>query len=117
MRYEEDTRIGVDHCRVGHMISRKWQLSPALTAALSEHHTPREAQTESFGLADAVSLADALAHQMGAGTPGGLSLDEDGRGRLPGCPDFPGRAVAELSAAVADEIEKAKVFLEIARRN
>ncbi len=117
MRCEENTQIGVDHCRVGHMIARKWQLSPALTEALSEHHTPSEGQTASFGLAAAVALADALAHHMGAGTPGGPSSDEDGCGRLSMGADLSGRHVTELSAAVADEIEKAKVFLEIASRN
>jgi putative nucleotidyltransferase with HDIG domain len=117
MRCEENTQIGVDHCRVGHMIARKWQLSSALTAALSEHHARTPGPAESFGLADAVALADALAHHMGAGTPGGLSLDDGGADRLATCTGLSGRPVAELSAAVADEIEKAKVFLEIASKN
>lgn len=118
MRCEENSRIGVDHCRVGHMIARKWQLSPALTAALSDHHTHSENQIEGrFGLSDAVALADALAHHMGAGTPGGLSLDENERGRLHQRWDHAGRRLTDFTAAVADEIEKAKVFLEIAGRN
>jgi putative nucleotidyltransferase with HDIG domain len=115
MRYEEEARIGVDHCRVGHMIARKWQLSPALTAALSEHHSHGEGEAARFGLADAVALADALAHYMGAGTPGGLSLDGDGRRHASA--DLTNRNLSELSTAVVEEIEKAKVFLEIASRN
>jgi putative nucleotidyltransferase with HDIG domain len=115
MRYEENAGIGVDHCRVGHMIARKWQLSPALTAALSEHHSHSEGEAAGFDLADAVALADALAHHMGAGTPGGLSLDEDGRRNASA--DLTNRNLSELSTAVVDEIEKAKVFLEIASRN
>ncbi len=117
MRCEENASIGVDHCRVGHMIARKWQLSPALTAALSEHHTPSETAAEPFSLVDAVSLADTLAHHMGAGTPGGLSLDEGGHGRMQTHEGSAGRHLTELSAAVVEEIEKAKVFLEIAGRN
>lgn len=116
MRWEENARMGVDHCRVGYMIARKWQLSPALSAALSEHHTPCERQTEGLRLADAVALADALAHHMGAGIPGGLGLDEDGRNRLGRRWDLSGRSLTELEAAVGAEIEKAKVFLEIATR-
>jgi putative nucleotidyltransferase with HDIG domain len=117
MRCEENSRIGVDHCRVGHMIARRWQLSPALTAALSDHHTDNVDLNESYRLADVVALADALAHHMGAGTPGGLSLDEDGRSRLQTPQDAAGRNLTALAAAVTEEIEKAKVFLEIASRN
>jgi putative nucleotidyltransferase with HDIG domain len=117
MRCEENASIGVDHCRVGHMIARKWQLSPALTAALSDHHTHSETGTEPFSLVDAVALADTLAHHMGAGTPGGLSLEADGHSRLQLHGDLAGHELTKLSATVVEEIEKAKVFLEIAGRN
>jgi HD-like signal output (HDOD) protein len=106
MRCEENARIGVDHCRVGHLIARKWQLS--------EHHALGEDRTETFRLADAVARADALAHHMGAGTPGGLSLEDDGHGRLHRDWGLAGRSLTEPTAAVETEIEKAKVFLEIA---
>lgn len=117
IRCEENRVIGVDHCRVGHMIARKWQLSPALTAALSGHHTHSEAVSEPFSLVDAVALADILAHHMGAGTPGGLSLGDDGRSRLQVHWDAAGHELTKCSAAVVEEIEKAKVYLEIAGRN
>jgi hypothetical protein len=97
------------------MIARKWQLSPALTAAMSEHHSSGNGRSDSFGLRDAVALADALAHHMGAGAAGGISLDEDGRPQ--GGVDLASLNLAEFSAAIKDEIEKAKVFLEIASRN
>jgi hypothetical protein len=84
---------------------------------LSDHHTDNVDLNESFRLADVVALADALAHHMGAGTPGGLSLDEAGRSRLQTPQDAAGRNLTALAAAVTEEIEKAKVFLEIASRN
>ncbi len=117
MRCEENDSIGVDHCRVGHLIARKWQLSPALTAALSDHHTHSETVSEPISLVDAVALADTIAHRMGAGTPGGVSLDGNGQSRLQMHWDAAGHQLAQLSAAVEEEIEKAKVFLEIAGRN
>jgi HD-like signal output (HDOD) protein len=117
MRFEENSSIGVDHCRVGHLIARKWQLSPDLTVALSDHHTDRESASEPIRLVDAVALADALAHHMGAGTPGGLSFDENGDGRFKARWDSADPQLAKLSAAVGEEIEKAKVFLEIAGTN
>jgi putative nucleotidyltransferase with HDIG domain len=114
MRWEENAWIGVDHCRVGHLIARKWQLSPALTAALSDHHSPGEGPEGGRELARAVALADALAHHMGAGTPGGLS--EEDTSRLQTSEDPFRRDLTGLCAAVAEEVEKAKVFLEIAGR-
>jgi putative nucleotidyltransferase with HDIG domain len=116
MRSAERTRIGVDHCQVGHMIARKWQLSPELTAALSDHHTHGDEERERFGLVEAVALADVLAHHVGAGTTGGLSLDEQAHGRLHRRWDLSERHLAQFSEAVAQEIEKAKVFLDIAAR-
>lgn len=114
MRSAEEAAIGTDHCAVGRMIARKWQLSEALTGALARHHSAGDAERGRLGLADAVALADLLAHDMGAATPGGLSLDEPGRDRLSARWPFTADALAELTAAVAVEVEKAKVFLDIA---
>jgi len=115
MRSAEEASIGTDHCRVGLMIARKWQLSEALTGALAHHHSAGDAEPGGrLGLADAVALADLLAHDMGATTPGGLSLDEQGRDRLNVRWPFTADALAELTAAVTIEVEKAKVFLDIA---
>ena len=117
MRSAEDALIGVDHCRVGLMIARKWQLSSALTDALGRHHSTGGAQSNGLLLADAVALADALAHDMGASIPGGRSLAEQGQAGLNGRWKLAPDALADLTIAVADEVEKAKVFLEIAARH
>jgi hypothetical protein len=63
-----------------------------------------------------VGLADAMAHDMGTGIAGGISLDIDGRARLYERWNLTDRALESLTVAVAAEIEKAKVFLEIAAR-
>jgi len=63
-----------------------------------------------------VGLADILAHGMGAGMPGGGSLDENERQRALAAWNLTSEALAALTAAVAVEIEKARVFLEIAQR-
>jgi putative nucleotidyltransferase with HDIG domain len=117
MRSAEDALFGMDHCRVGLMIARKWQLSDVLTDALGRHHSTGHSESDSLHLTDAVALADALAHSMGASIPGGLSLHEPPQAELntrwKPTPD----ALAGLAASVADEVEKAKVFLEIAARH
>jgi putative nucleotidyltransferase with HDIG domain len=112
----ETAVIGVDHCRVGLMIARKWQLSEALTNALGRHHDAGDEESNGLRLADAVALADALAHGMGATIPGGLSRDGQGQDELSARWKLTPAALADLTAAVADEVEKAKVFLEIAAR-
>jgi putative nucleotidyltransferase with HDIG domain len=117
MRSAEEALIGVDHCRVGLMIARKWQLSDVLTDALGRHHGAGHAESNSLHLTDAVTLADALAHDMGATIPGGLSLHEPAQLDLNARWKLTPGALADLAGAVADEVEKAKVFLEIAARS
>lgn len=114
MRSAEEAMIGVDHCRVGLMIARKWQLSDALTGALGRHHAGGDGESDGLYLTEVVALADALAHGMGATIPGGLSLDQQGQGELNARWKLTPDALADLTGAVADEVEKAKVFLEIA---
>jgi putative nucleotidyltransferase with HDIG domain len=116
IRSAEEAVIGVDHCRVGLMIARKWQLSEALTEALGRHHVAGGAESNGRGLADAVALADVLAHGMGATIPGGLSRDGQDQDGSNARWKIASKAMADLSPAVADEVEKAKVFLEIAAR-
>jgi putative nucleotidyltransferase with HDIG domain len=116
MRSAEEALIGTDHCSVGLMIARKWQLSEALAAALAHHHSAGDPEPGGLGLAEVVALADLVAHDMGATTPGGPSQDAAARGRLWARRSLGADALAELAAAVALEVEKAKVFLEIAAR-
>jgi HD-like signal output (HDOD) protein len=117
MRAAEQGCVGVDHCEVGGMIARKWQLGPGLSTSLAGHHALDEsAAGGGLGLAEAVMLADLLAHRMGAGTAGGNSLSEPQREWLGRRWRLRDEDLAGMSAAVAAEIEKAKVFLEIAAR-
>jgi HD-like signal output (HDOD) protein len=118
MRAAEQVCLNVDHCEVGGMIARKWQLGPGLSAALAGHHAIDESAAAGggLGLAEAVALADLLAHRTGAGTAGGNSLSESQREWLGRRWQLRDEDLAGMSAAVAAEIEKAKVFLEIAAR-
>ena len=116
MRSAEEALIGTDHCQVGLMIARKWQLSEDLTDALAGHHSTYDSEAGGVQLAHAVALADGMAHAMGATIPGGLSLGQRERDRMTSRWPFTVEVLAELSAAVAAEVEKAKVFLEIATR-
>jgi putative nucleotidyltransferase with HDIG domain len=115
-RFGEQAVIGVDHCEVGDMIARKWQLSPALAATLGGHHDPPGEAEPGMSMVGVVRLADILAHGMGAGIPGGGSLDENERQRALAAWNLTSEALTAITSAVAVEIEKARVFLEIAQR-
>jgi HD-like signal output (HDOD) protein len=116
MRSAEHRWVGLDHCEVGRLIARKWQLSPGLSGAMADHHALGETPGGDFELAQTVALADLLAHTMGAGTPGGHSLNASERAWLNRRWQLQDEDLAQMGTAVAGEIEKAKVFLEIAAR-
>ncbi len=108
--------IGTDHCAVGGMIAERWQLSGALVAAMGRHHDTA-AWKEDFGaLSAVVHLADGLAHACGASLPGGGSMDDTDRGKLHESLNVTSGQMEALKSAVVSEVEKARVFLEIAVR-
>ncbi len=63
-----------------------------------------------------VALADLVAHATGAGTPGGPSLSAAERTRVYRDWRLGEEDLMQVSGAMATEIEKARVFLEIAAR-
>jgi hypothetical protein len=69
-----------------------------------------------MSLTSVVGFADILAHGMGAGISGGGSLDANERQRTLAAWNLTAEALTALTAAVGAEVEKARVFLEIARR-
>jgi HD-like signal output (HDOD) protein len=113
--YLAEQRIfGLDHCRVGQMIAEKWELSGILNDSLVHHHSPDRADEENRPLVLMVSLADSITNapaksrqgQAGQGDPQVEELLQSagvGRDCLEG-----------LRETVTEEIEKAKVFLQVA---
>jgi putative nucleotidyltransferase with HDIG domain len=116
MRSGEQAVFGFDHGTVGEIIAKKWELSPALGNALALHHEAPAQRDQVLELVDAVALADALTHGMGAGIPGTGEGAPDERQRVLDAFGLTAKTVAALTAAVTQEIEKARIFLEIAGR-
>lgn len=118
IRAGEEKWIGADHCRVGLMIARKWELGEDLAGALAAHHPPGgRGGPGADGIARAVALADLIAHRLGASLPGGASVGEEALFELAARFPLAPAELEELSGRVAGEIEKARIFLEIAGRN
>jgi HD-like signal output (HDOD) protein len=116
MREAEQAAIGIDHGEVGGVIAKRWELGPMLAAAMALHHEPPSPRDDGLKLLDVVALADVLSHAMGAGIPGCAGPSEAEGQRTLGAWGVSSETTAALTAAVAREIEKAQVFLEIAGR-
>ena len=64
----EGQALGVDHAWLGGEIARAWKLPPEIVGGIAHHHLPDKAgEDETRTLASFVALADAVAHQIGAG--------------------------------------------------
>lgn len=113
----EQAVIGIDHGKVGEVIAKKWELSPALGDALALHHQSAGRRDQGLTLVEAVTLADALAHGMGAGIPGIAAGGQAERQRVLDAWGVTPETAAALTAAVGQEIEKARIFLEIVSRD
>ena len=112
----EDRRLGIDHCKVGAMIAEKWRLGDSLVETMSNHHRPEDCTETSQELVSTVSLANQIAIELQIGTAGDCISD---RAVLEQLTDKVGVDYGKLSdfqESVSGEIEKARIFLEIAQR-
>jgi putative nucleotidyltransferase with HDIG domain len=114
--FESETmHIGFNHCQVGMLIAAKWRLGEALREVINEHHR-QAGQSETAIMVSSTALSNHLANHFKVGTAGDqfanpLSL----RTQL----DLMGlsiEALTDLKAQMEIEIEKAKVFLQMAEK-
>jgi len=112
----EDRRLGIDHCTVGAMIAKKWRLGESLVETLANHHHPDDSTENSQELVSTISLANQIAIELQIGTAGDCITD---RAMLEELTDKLGVDYGQLSdfhESVSGEIEKARIFLEIAQK-
>uniref|UniRef100_UPI00097C28CF HDOD domain-containing protein n=1 Tax=Pelomonas sp. KK5 TaxID=1855730 RepID=UPI00097C28CF len=61
----EQAVLGIDHAKVGLMLTEHWQFAPALCEAIGSHHAPGESGTAaSTPMSDLLHLADNMAHGL-----------------------------------------------------
>ena len=112
----EDRRLGIDHCTVGAMIAKKWRLGESLVETLANHHHPDDCTENSQELVSTISLANQIAIELQIGAAGDCITD---RAMLEQLTDKVGVDYGQLSdfhESVSGEIEKARIFLEIAQK-
>lgn len=72
--YSAEARlIGADHCEVGRVLLRSWNLPPVLEEVTAFHHRPGRAASYPIETA-VVHIADILAHGMQFGTSGEIHV-------------------------------------------
>ena len=116
LRHSENTLLGIDHCMVGRMIAKKWRLGATLVEALSYHHDPDNSSEIDRDFVLIVSLANHFANHLSIGSSGDCSTDNQRIDYLGGKLGVDWTMLHGLAETVLNEIEKAKIFLEIAQK-
>ncbi|UCD78379.1 MAG: HDOD domain-containing protein [Desulfobacterales bacterium] len=113
----EMRHLGVDHCAVGQLIAQKWRLGPSLVESLSHHHNPDESSEENRDFVSVVALANQWANEFNIGNAGNNAVDHSMIANLIGKVAVDWSILSNLRETVLNEIEKAKVFLEVVRND
>jgi HD-like signal output (HDOD) protein len=112
----ENTIFDLDHSLVGGLIAEKWQLNENMNNVLCYHHTPEEATNGNRRLILTVALANLFANMMKIGSAGDLFPDKDILDSLLEDVGVDWPALSEMADQITDNIEKAKIFLQVSSR-
>ncbi len=112
--HEAETKvIGLNHLLVGQMIAEKWRLPDTLQASLGRHHQPAAASEDSRKLVAIVALADIFANKFEIGSAGDVYQETALETEVLTMLDISWSAIAMLKNMVQEEIENARVFLQV----
>jgi len=107
--------FGFNHGLVGKMIAQKWRLNETITAALSHHHDPDQADEEHQRFIITVSVANIFANIYDYGGAGNPYPAPQIIQQVIKSVGINWQELAALNNTVASEIEKAQVFLQVSR--
>jgi HD-like signal output (HDOD) protein len=99
------------------MIAKKWHLGSTLVETLSHHHNPDDSSEADRDFVFIISLANQFANYLRIGNAGDCVTSNQEIEYLNGKVGANWTMLYEMSENVLDEIEKAKIFLEIARKD
>jgi putative nucleotidyltransferase with HDIG domain len=116
LRHSEIKLLGMDHCTVGCLIAKKWCLGTTLVETLSHHHNPDDSSEVDRNFIFIVSLANQFANHLNIGSAGDCVSDNRLIEYLNGKVGVDWTMLHELGETLLNEIEKAKIFLEIAQK-
>ncbi|MFH1147546.1 MAG: HDOD domain-containing protein [Pseudomonadota bacterium] len=107
--------FGIDHCKVGKMIIEKWQLGNVLKAVLYHHHNPAGADDETRNLVSIVALANKCVNILESGASMEARPDASETDEILRAVGVDESVFSEVQDAVLNEMEKARVFLQIVK--
>lgn len=110
--------LGIDHTLAGSLIAKNWKLGPEIVDPVSFHHSPETYNGEQKDILFTIILSNYFAKRSGIGFSGDPSMEDiwpqvfqyfsvDS--------DTTFDYLHDLSNEVAQEIEKAQIFLKVAR--
>ncbi len=106
--------LGIDHTQVGGMIAEKWKLGVAIEDCLRLHHESLSASERNVDRVRIVALADLCARRFGPDNAGTCCFDEEAVDMMRLALSIDQTDLDDLRETMADEIEKAMIFLHIA---
>ena len=109
----EDLTLGINHCLTGKMIAEKWKLSETLGDAIYFHHSPGDVCEENKQVTTLVTISNIYANILEMGSSQGLYTDKEILTNLFDSVGIDWTTLSDIRDNVIDEIEKAKIFLEV----
>ena len=113
LNHAEKTIFDIDHCFVGEIIAENWHLSQVLHDTLCYHHHPDEAEKENCQLTTVVAISNIAANVLKIGSSGNCHPDKKMASDLLKRLGVSWSEVRNIHETVIDEIDKAKIFLQI----
>ncbi len=107
--------FGFDHRHTGKLIADKWQLNPSMTTCLTHHHNPDLVNGSHCQLVCTLALANFYANLYGIGSAGDMHHGVAFLDQSLTVTGLDWHRVSALQERVDNEIEKAQIFLQIAK--
>lgn len=110
--------LGIDHTQVGNLIAENWKLGAEIIDTVTYHHSPETYEGEQKDILFTVILANYFANSSGIGFSGNRCLDKiwpEVFQHLGAYTDISLDYFKDLTDEVNREIEKAQIFLKVAK--
>ena len=102
---------------VGRLIAEKWKLSESLIQALAHHHNANDIHPDVQTFVAVIALSNMCAKRWQIGSSGDPIGDNNLLSDLLERVGVQSSIIDELQERVLEEIEKAKIFLELSRQD
>ena len=112
----EEIVLGINHTEVGQMIAEKWQLNDSMKESLYYHHNPKEAKEENQFMVSIIALANACANKFETGSAGDILPRDQMIINLLKLIDLEWQTIKDIQETVMIEIDKARVFLQLTKK-